>query len=598
MTRTLRTRTAAGIAGLSILGLVIASVPAFALTNASWNDSEWDSASQAGQPGVGTLDCAAADGLFSTRGAGNFLSGQIAALDLATIAELEGELVTNDGNVVSATPGSDFLGDDAYANPLNVNALNNALSIQLGNLLTFPALGVDVGVVNQYGQAHSDGNSIGASGAVGDSGAIDTGVVPGPTAPTIASFQLGTALQNLLGAGLGGGVANLADVSLNLGAVASFSDLDACPALWDGDIYAHLVRDYLIADLDAELDSPLVGSLVSAVQGVVTSTQNAVNTIASNTTVTLQTALLVPLAPVLTTLGGGTTTTTVGLTVDFSGVNALLDDVISDPGNVLSIDLSSGLITVDLAKLFDPVNGLNNQAPNTQLLIDSDMITTLETAATTALANWVASVGAALTNALTNLVTVNISLDIDGALGDVHVGITGPLGGPLVVGTTLSNCTLPLPAIACPALVVTLNGLQGALGLAATGVLAGVPALILLATGPLVTTLTTVTLPAITGNILTLLDDALSGLFGEDSLASILINAQNAPDPADAGVPIVDYPEPLWAAGLDPYVANPFESGQYDVSALRITLAATPVTPPVLGLDLARSSAGNNILVP
>lgn len=596
MTRTLRTRTAVGVAGLSILGLVIASVPAFALTNASWNDSEWDSATQAGGPGIGTLDCAAADGLFDTRGAGNFLSGQLGAIDLANIAELEGELVTNNGTISSATPGSADLGNDAYANPLNVNALDNALSIQLGNLLTFPAVGVDVGVVNQYGQALSDGNSTGASGAVGDSGAIDTGVVPGPTAPTIASFQLGTALQNLLGAGLGGGVANLADVSLNLGAVASFSDLDACPALWDDDIYAHLVRDYLIAGLDAELDSPLVGALVSAVQGVVTSTQNAVNTVASGTNATLETALGVTLAPVLATLGGGTVTATVGLSVDFAAVNALLDDVISDPGGVLSIDLSSGLITVDLAELFDPVNGLNEQAPNTQLLIDSDMITTLQLAASTALANWVASVGAALTNALTNLVTVNIDVDIDGALGDASVTITGPLGGPLVVGSSLDSCLL-LPLV-CTTLEATLTGLEGALGVAASGVLAGVPALILLATGPLVTTLTTVTLPAVTDNILTLLDDALSGLFGEDSLASILINAQNAPDPADAGMPIVDYPEPLWAAGLDPYVANPFESGQYDVSALRITLAATPVTPPVLGLDLARSSAGNNILLP
>ena len=592
-----RIRTASAIAGLTVGAVVVATLPSVALTSAAWSDTEWTSGTQGPLPGIGTLECDDNE-LFSTRGSGAWLSGNLFTIDLATIAELEGEEVTMTNGTQAFTPGSNSLGNNAYANPLNVALLDSALSLQLDDLLTFPPLGVDTGAVNQYGQAKEDGNSAGASGAVSNSGAIDLGPLPGSGLPTAATLQLGTLLDNLLGTGLGGGIANLADVRVNMGAVASSAQLDACAALWDQDVYAHLDRDYEIAGLNAELDSPLVGNLVTAVTNTTTALQNSINTIAGNTRLSLEAAVLGPLSGILSTLGAGAANSTLALTVDFSGVNALLDDVISDPDGIVAIDLASGLITIDLAALFDSVDGLNNQAPNTQLLINDAVVNALTLAVQTALADWVQSVGAALTNAVTNLVTVDFDITVAIAAGQVDITLDGPLGGALVFDAGFSNCNLGIPAL-CDTVeltVDTLLGLTASVLTGAAGALAGVPALITAATGPIITTLLTVTLPGITGPIVTLLGDVLDGLFGEDRLVSILINAQNAPDPVQAGSPIIDYPEPYWAAGLAGPVASPYESGQFDVSAMRIAVLGAVGAPPVVGIDFARSSVGSNDL--
>ena len=79
----------------------------------------------------------------------------------------------------------------------------------------------------------------------------------------------------------------------------------------------------------------------------------------------------------------------------------------------------------------------------------------------------------------------------------------------------------------------------------------------------------------------------LGGLFGPGSLLSIVINAQNAPDPSQA---VAGNPLPTWAASLPGPTTNPYSTGQYDVSAIQLVVLG----PEGVTLDLARSSVGAN----
>ena len=144
-------RTTGGIAGLTITAIVAAAIPGVALTNASWNDTEFVHGT------VGSEDCSTATN-FSTRGAGKLLSGSIGAINLDTLASVNGVVVNNGASGPSVFPsGATSLGSDAYANPLQVTALST-IDANLGTLLQLP-LNTDAGALNQYAQAHSNGSS-------------------------------------------------------------------------------------------------------------------------------------------------------------------------------------------------------------------------------------------------------------------------------------------------------------------------------------------------------------------------------------------------------------------------------------------------------
>ena len=606
MTRTLRTRAAVGVAGLSILGLVIASVPAFALTNASWNDSEWDSASQGTDPGVATLDCDVQD-IFSTRGAGKFLGGQLLSIDLDSVAEAEGMLVTNDGTEADPTPDvppATALGEDAFANPLSVTVLS-AINLQLSGLLQLP-LNNDTGVLNQYGQAvgedasvaYDAGYSAGAAGAVNGSGGIAlTEEPPAPGVPTMATFNLDALLSAALGEPIADIVGDLAGVDLQLGAVASSATLDACAAVWDGtqaDVYESLVRDYLVAGLSAQIESPLLGALVREISDSTDAIEAIVNGVASNDALLddIVNGLLGELAPLLGTLGVGTPTITASATIDLSAVQTLLTTPLTDANGVFSIKLAPApaTITVDLAALVDPVNGLNNQAPNTQVLIDDDMINDLSLAVAAALTGWLGDLELALDAAAAAIV---LDIDIDLPLSTLLLGEAGTLSVDLD-GTPTSLvldadfvCTNVINVAGCvagDALELAVDLAAPAIALVIQGIIAPV---VVTPIGLIIDTLI-LTIPTLTAPIVTFLGDALSSLFGEDALVSLVLNAQNAPDPVED----LGYPLPAWGV-LDPFVASPYETGRYDVAALRLLVLGTA---DVVEVDLARASVGSNAL--
>jgi hypothetical protein len=589
-----RWKTAGALAGFTITAIVAATIPGVALTNASWNDTEWDYAGSGGIPGIGTENCATATN-FSTRGAGKLISGTLAGTNLDAIASLNGITVKNGSGGVTVTPaGAIAAGNpESFENPLSVSALGS-INLSLGSLLQLP-VGANVGALNQYGEAHTNGNSAGASGVVSNSGALDLGA-PGVGIPTFGTLDLQSVLHQL---GLDT-VSGLGDVNLTLGAVGSSEQLNGCNAIWTKDVYSNLVRNYVIASLTTNVNSPLVGDLVSSVNATTTQLTSTVNALAGNTGVinTATSGITTALGPLLSGIGLGTPTATVSASVDFGGLTTLLNTPIQDSGQIVTIDLAHGTIAIDTAKLFGGANGLNGQLPNTQLLLNTTVINNLKSAITDALNNYVDQVTAAIdaaVDAATVSLTVNIPLTIPGT--GAGLGITAAANN--VSLSSLEAGTAPLAVTATCSLGAILCAipqpvLQAALDTASVAIAKAVE--IPLANGihglvdPIVSSLTT-TLDGTTGSIEAMLVDVLGGLFGQGSALSLVVNNQNLPAPGSPTPP--SHPLPVWAASLAGPSTAPDGTGQYDESAIEITILGANVT-----LDLARSSVGSNVVTP
>ncbi|WP_430867317.1 choice-of-anchor G family protein [Demequina aurantiaca] len=583
-------------AGAAVVGaLIVAMFATVTVTNASWRDEEWDYAA------FSTIDCAS-PAAHETRGAGKLLSGDLLSVDLDGIVALDGVTATNDGTSSSVAPASSStLGSDTYANPLSVSALG-AINVDLGGALVLP-LGADVGLLNQYANASADGTSAGASGVVNDSGAIDLSAIPpGPGMPTFATLELGQVLDSVMGTGLGGGIANLADVRVDVGAVASSTELDGCAADWSGDVYSALDRDYYIAGLRTELESALIGDLVTTGDTALNGLETTVEALAGDAGLlsSLSSAIGVVVGGVATGVGLGTISTTLMLDLDLTDARELLVGTIQDSDGIVTLDLGTGVAIIDTAALFDSVEGLNNQAPNTQLLLNDTVINALSAAVASALSDWVDNVVAAIDAALaavhvTLMTNIGVKVPVVGTdLGSISLGVDASLealengSAPVTAVFTPAGivCTLLPSACALVGALVTaiVNDLPGPLGDAIYGTLQ--PAIDSVAT-PIVTGLLS-DLQALSASIVTMLGSSLDFLFGESGVLSLVVNAQNAPDPAeDAGHPL-----PGWAGGLDAPTVTPYSTGQYDVSAIR--LVAVGVLAGGLALDFGRSSAGSN----
>lgn len=595
------------VATAASASLVVALVAAAGVTAsaASYTDQEWDTAE------VAALDCTA-DGLGSSTASGRLLGGDLLSIDLDSVAELSGVRVDNDGTDATPDPlsadvvaGSD---DEAYQNPLDVTALS-AINLALGGLLVLP-LDTPVGVVGQYARADAALSSTGAAGAVTDEGAIDLETeddpfVEGDERPDLATLELGTLLESALGDTLADAVTGLTDLRLEIGALASVATLDGCSLAWDGDIAAAVDREYAVAGLDLDVDSPLVGDLVTAASGALDGVETAVNGLASDDGLldSITTGVVGALAGVLGTIGVSSPTVDLAVTVDLSAATALLDDTISDDDGVLAIDLAAGTVTVDIEALFGAVygsDGLNGLAPNTELLIDDDVLAALEDALTDAIANWVSDLTAAVSAAL-SAVTVEAEVGLPlTALGlsiatltlSVDASLASLLNGTAIVGVDLAEegiCANPLTAATCDVLDgllaaltdVVLDAVALSIGTAVQGALTTIGA-------TFESTLDTA-LDAPVAALLALLDGTLGFLFDEDTgVLSILVNAQN--DPTDVGAG----PEPTDWAGF-PVADPPASTGRYDVDALRITVLGV-LDPLEVTLDLARSSVGSNVL--
>lgn len=578
-----RLRTAGGIAGFTITAVVAATLPGISLTNASWNDQEYDHGA------LGAENCATATN-FATRGAGKLIGGSVGGINLDTLASVNGVVVNNGSGGIGVFPsGANSLGNDAYANPLQVSALGT-IDASLGTLLQLPT-GQDAGVLNQYAQAHTNGSSAGASGLVSNSGGVAlTSTKPSSGLPTFATVDL-TSLLHALGLD---GLSGLAGLQLKLGAVASSASLSGCSAMWNRDLYSNLHRNYGIAGLNTEIESPLVAPLRTDLTDAISALPGAVSGVAGNAGVLSAATSGVSglVGGILGAVGVGTPTATVTASVDTSGLTALLTNDITDSQGIVDIDLVNGTITINTAALFNGTNGLNNLAPNTQLLINSTVINALKSAITTALSDYVTSISNALAAAITVNLNVSVPIAALGTGGSISVGANNISLSTLKSGnaplTLSSTCTLPLPG-ACDAEHLLIDGLLANVPAAVQGLIETPVANAIngLLPGTVVHLLDN--LNTASAGIITLLGGTLSGLFGPDSVLSLVVNAQNAPDPAQA---VAGNPLPVWAASQPAPSVNPYKSGRFGVSAIELVVAG------LISVDLAHSSVGSNNLTP
>lgn len=536
LSRTVRGRIAA--AGVAAFTAVVVAVTWSSVTDAAWVSNEWVHAGDPdGQEGMRTVDCAAPDGAYATRGNGRVLSGSALGIDLDTLAQVTGVETTNDGSRAQVSPGTATdSGEDGYSNPLNVVVLQ-ALELDLTEVLQLP-LDNSTGVLGQYGQAQSTGLSSAGAGFVDGTGAIS--VKPGGGYPQLGTLRLSSLLDSL-GYDLGTVLSGVADVSLEIGAVAGRASLDGCDYMWGADIEDVLDREYLAAGLVTEIDSPTVGTLSQTVSGLVTTLNGAVAGLVGNGGVAseLLTGLLgvVDLGVVSTSQSEIT-----GATIDLTAVSDLATATRSDEAGAVAVNFGEGTIRIDTAALLARAypdeygNGLNGLDPNTNILDDPAVVEELSEALTEVLADWVDAVDDAVQAALDGL----------------------RIEAQLVVSVIL----LPTVNIAIDASLDELeagDGINATGGLVLSGLVNGATGLI----GPVLAGIIRGTLPAVSATLSSLdlavdplvevVADVYSALF-LDGIVAVTVNAQNDPSTGDA--------EPADWAGLP--------DGRYDVAALRI----------------------------
>ena len=592
---TTRTKRKSVVSAISVLAIV-AGLLTTTSSAAGFVDQEFVNGD------LTALDCDDPAGLTS-RATGRFLTGRLGSSSLDPVVGLQGVTVTNNGATATPTSGAVPSGTDAWGQPITASAIGGLISTQIG--ATLP-LDFGTGTYNQYGQAHQTGISTGASGAVTNAGAVDTGAIAGGTAAKAGTLHLSDL------PGLGTTLAGLQNVDLEIGAVAATATLDGCESSWDGTApsAADIQRSYIVSELKAVLTSQAIAALTGSGGVVPTSVGLAQSTLtgligASNTQGTGETSVANSALSSLTTTVAGVVgslnsgllvldignghVATAGLTMDVSAVNALLTGNLDD--GTVSVNLSTGRITVDMGNL---VGGLNNKAPNTRLLTSANLnevldrvedllqarLEQIDTALDTALAAATLSINLDVKVAATLLPVLpgsgigpvnalNVNLKYNGTLAQFAAGtevITGPtvtvlsgtgigdlLLNPLVGGLTAALLT-PLTTTVTPAVV--------------TAVASGLTTPI---TGLISTNLSTLT----TGltNTITLLDPVLETLA---SVVDVLLNVR-----------------PDVAPGPQPPVTTPL-AGEYFESAIRIGVLNAPGGSSILSLHLANASVGPN----
>jgi hypothetical protein len=373
--------------------------------------------------------------------AGRFLSGSIGGTNLDALAQVRGVAATNPGNA------------GANKNPLDLTVLS-ALPINLPgglklDLAKFLSASGAAGAVNQYAAAPSTGKAVGASGLVNDSGAV---LAPSGGVPT-------DALVTLKSGPLAGINDNLARVDLGLGAVSSNTTVDNGTA----------TQNYKIAGLNLQLGVPLLGKLVGDLSTAIAPLSKASSitispaelcTITSSTLNVTSTALLAQLRQlglgavadlldaVLNPLVGAPITSVnlcdtsnlllkpvfdllsapiLGklIEVQITGVDQVTTGISNFSDGGVSVDLSNGKITLDLAQILKAAGvDLNNLPKNTDLVsyISKDLV-----------ANKIGSVlDSAINNIVAKIGAVNVKISLAGTTLPVDLDdLTAPLAKPL-----------------------------------------------------------------------------------------------------------------------------------------------------------------------
>lgn len=315
-----------------------------------------------------------------TGAAGNFLDATLGGNPIDQLAELKYARAV-------APP------DSSEANPLDVTALG-ALNLPLTGVINLPtAPAVDAGVVNQVAYAKSNGTATGKAGAVDNSGGVDLGANgTGADNPPVASVHLGADDLGAIGGipglsaiplpgltslipsgpslpGLTTDTNALGGVDLKIGAVTAIAHSKT------GSIALPKIpyRPYNIAGVQLSLGSPLLGGVLKQLLGASDLLQTTLDTVLGPLT-----SATGPLQSLLNTLTSGNPLLgSLNLSAPISALtNALgkctgitTSQTLKLASGGVTIDGSTGTITVDLAKVLEAVKlNINDLPANTDLL--------------------------------------------------------------------------------------------------------------------------------------------------------------------------------------------------------------------------------------
>lgn len=612
-------RRAATLSILSVAAaLVVTSLTPVVVTSASWTGEEWNHGN------VGTLSCTDA-GNFKTRAAGRLLGGALLPTDLDAVASLEGVTATNDGVEAHPNPANAEQVGAAYVNPLGVSVLESInLPLTgggLDELLSLP-LATEVGAVNQYALADDNGVSQGASGVVNNSGFIQTTNDSDGNLPTLGTLKLSTLVAELTGEALSQVVAGITDLELEIGAVASTAELDACEAAWSGDLDSSLTRNYAIAGLDLGVTAPIVAGLSGTLDKLLDGLQTSLAALSDDEGLT--TAITAGVSDLLSgVLGalnlGRVSVTGPAVTIDLTEVRELVSAPIGDAA--VTLDLGTGYVQVDLASLIGEAysgegfngtqtHGLNGLSPNTELVLNDPATVALTKALTDALNGWVAHVIDELRTAVyaagvstevdivvggdilglpTNVANINIT--VDGSLEDLLNNTATVTAVPSLLGGECKNPLFDLIPCAIETLVSPLlGGILSALTGGVAPLIGGILETTILGddgvvpnnslVGTLGTTLQTAITPVVPALKIILID-----ILGANGILSLRVNIQNDPAAGNDPDPPLTYPE--WEQN-----SRAVPDDRYDVAALSVSVLDLAGTTSNVNLEFARSSVG------
>ncbi|MFL4474505.1 choice-of-anchor G family protein, partial [Paeniglutamicibacter sp. MACA_103] len=457
--------------------------------------------------------------------------GQVIGSDLLSLSLLD-VATSAAGNPSDAGPN---------AEPINLSALG-ALDLNLGSVQlplitdgTTPGLlnlG-NAGVLNSYASAPSVTQAVAGAGAVDQNGAID--VDGGAAEPR------GNATVNLtdLLAQIGIDPATdpvIKNLSLELGAIGSTATKDA----------ASVTSDYVVADAKIALESPAVGTMTTAVGATVVELGDTLDGL-----VGVGSPLLGTISGILGNLnlaGIGLSNTVIGLEGADAALSGVTDSIItqsfSDADGIASINLGTGIVTIDLAKAFDATNGLNGQAPNTEV-IDAATLTAITTALGEAIDDLTATLTQELKDAI-NSIRLKITADVDAGLVSGTATIDASIGELLGTATTTPVVSVDVTGVGALLVETTLEAalntvalplIKTAVGGALNPVLDGVGGLAANAVTPLLTALTPVIDNVLAEVVqLTVNEQPTPGLLGAESFTVNALTLTLLPQAAAAEV--------------------------------------------------------------
>jgi hypothetical protein len=253
----------------------------------------------------------------NSQSAGNFLDATAGGKPIDQLVALAYARAQNPGNVTDQ-------------NPLDVKVLN-ALDLPLTGALQFPQLlGINLGAVNQVANAQSNGRSWGGAGAVANSGGISIGG-DNNAFPASASIDLNpAALAGNTAKAAAAAVPSLGEVKVGVGAVAATAQTPVGKGTAGSTAYG-------IAGLEIQAASPLLGSLLSGLNG--------------------------PISKLLTTLG------TLFNLPDTCPLSSGQLPALDLAGGTVTLNPVTGALTISLDKLLTLLGlNINNLPANTDVL--------------------------------------------------------------------------------------------------------------------------------------------------------------------------------------------------------------------------------------